>query len=366
MTIPLPGVARRRRAAGLVAAAAALLALAAPAPAGAVVNMYYKGSLIIQSFGNDTTTGTVYPYSQYIVLGVPFGLECNPNYGPSTNDCAASMSLLWKGAPLTGSGVATLTMTGKAGFKLKVAPTLPVKTPGPTGFGLRRTTTGSFSYVFPYIYSYTTATLRNDAGSFFAGGGPDSFSLPYKIGKNTQAKLVVTAGPNKFGGVMKLLGGLNTRYSYFRNGGQSRGTINWRYDAVGATPYTVAGMVTGAYIATATGTAMHTQLMQTVTVLAKGSRMPWTTGMATVTAVERGPFPTIERRAGYDNRTAGGLGTIQLVSPLLTHWLQPGFNYETGGIATLRIQFVPEPRAALLLVAGIAGLGILYRRRRPR
>ena len=105
MSTPRPGFARRGSAVGL---AAALASLAAPVPARAVVNMYYKGSLIIQSFGNDTTTGSVYPYSQYIVLGVPFGLACNPNYGTQPDD-ACTDSQRFKGAPLTGSGVATLT-----------------------------------------------------------------------------------------------------------------------------------------------------------------------------------------------------------------------------------------------------------------
>ena len=40
-----------------------------------------------------------------------------------------------KGNPLTGEQIVTLSGTGPAGFQLKAAPTLPVKTPGPTGFG---------------------------------------------------------------------------------------------------------------------------------------------------------------------------------------------------------------------------------------
>jgi hypothetical protein len=96
-----------------------------------------------------------------------------------------------------------------------------------------------------------------------------------------------------------------------------------------------------------------------------GSRFPWTTGSVTVTAKGRGPDKTVHYAKGYDNRTpTGGYGTIQLVSPTLTRWLQPCCKFETGGIGILRIKFVPEPRVWVMLVAGGSSLGALYRRRR--
>jgi hypothetical protein len=78
-------------------------------------------------------------------------------------------------------------------------------------------------------------------------------------------------------------------------------------------------------------------------VTAEGARFPWTTGSVTVTAVGRGPHKTIHYARGYDNRATTpspyGLGTIQLVSPVLTRRF--GFtDYETAGIAILRIEFV--------------------------
>ena len=97
-----------------------------------------------------------------------------------------------------------------------------------------------------------------------------------------------------------------------------------------------------------------------------GSRFPWTTGAVTLTAVARGPHKTIHYAHGYDNRnttTAYGKGTIQLVSPILTRWF--GYtDYETGGIAVLRIKFIPEPQTWLMLVAGASLLGVGARLRR--
>jgi hypothetical protein len=111
----------------------------------------------------------------------------------------------------------------------------------------------------------------------------------------------------------------------------------------------------------------HTALHATSTVNVEGSRFPWTTGSVTVTAVRRGLHKTVEYAQGYDNRTTTSMGdqkgTIQLVSPVLTRWLQPAMNFETGGIAILRIKFVPEPQMWAMLVAGVALLGVGYRMR---
>jgi hypothetical protein len=87
MSTPRLALPRCRVAGALATAIVALVALAAATPAQAVVNMYYKGSLIIESFGNDTTTGTAYPFNTFVVLGIPFGQHCNPFYGPGTYSC---------------------------------------------------------------------------------------------------------------------------------------------------------------------------------------------------------------------------------------------------------------------------------------
>ena len=74
-----------------------------------------------------------------------------------------------KGAPVEGGGTATTTsapaIPGKFAFNF------PAANPAPATDGFRRTTIGSFPSVFPYLYSYTYANLRNDAGSFGAGQG---------------------------------------------------------------------------------------------------------------------------------------------------------------------------------------------------
>ena len=87
--------------------------------------------------------------------------------------------------------------------------------------------------------------------------------------------------------------------------------------------------------------------------------------MVEVTATG-GPQSTVLERTGYDNRTPAGSGSIQLVSPVLARWKNPSGDYYTGSIAIMKLNFVPEPKAWLMLVAGIGTLGLLYRVNRQR
>jgi hypothetical protein len=70
------------------------------------------------------------------------------------------------------------------------------------------------------------------------------------------------------------------------------------------------------------------------------------------------------QRKGYDYRTSKGLGTIQLVSPLLTMWRGPRGNTETTSVGILELVFVPEPAKWMMLFAGVFMLGLLDRAHR--
>ena len=272
-----------------------------------------------------------------------------------------------KGAPLSCWGVAS--DGGGADPRSFTFPPAPISPTTPLLGGIRRTTTGSFSNFAPYLYSYTYARLYNDYATFAKGSGfftvnasPAKVSFPYVVGNATVASVIVTRGTNSFGGVMRLLGKMTTKVCYFRQGGCSLGQHNWQYDLVGTDAGATLNGNGVVQPATFEYQAIyyHTQLMQQSTVRAVGSRFPWTTGTVTVTATGRGPNNTIEKRAGFDNRVSG-VGTLQVVSPIITKWLQPSVNFETGGIAIMRLIFVPEPQKWLMLVAGVSLLGVLYR-----
>jgi hypothetical protein len=264
---------------------------------------------------------------------------------------------LMVGKPITGTWTGATSTAG--GFSFAAAP-------GKANLGMRTTgLIGDFQNIFPYIYSYTYATLRNDQGTFGPGGGPGNFTVKYYQGANAVATARVKQGLAKFGGTMRLLGAYTTKVCYFRQGGCSLGTQNWRYDAIGTTgSYTVGGVITQGYLATYKAYYYHTALMQKSTVNVVGSRFPWTTGTATLKATGRGPHKTVHYGTGYDNRNpVTHKGTVQLVTPVMTRWLQPAVNFETGGVAILRIKFVPEPQTWAILVAGISLLGVGYRMR---
>jgi hypothetical protein len=308
----------------------------------------YRNAFFFDGSGNPKTTSC----SATTTIG-----NAPASFAITTND--PLRGVVMKGKPVSGHVVVPTTIPGKGGQL-----SFPAAGTTAGALGMRRTTQGEFNAIFPYLYSYTYATLRNDAGFFSAGGGPGNFTIPYISGVTQVASMKVTKGANQFGGVMKMLGTLSTKVCYFRNGGCSLGGMDWRYEAIGATPYTSGGVVTAGYLAVANGGYYHTALMQGSTVMASGSRFPWTTGKATLTATGRGPHKTIHRRAGYDNRTGGGKGTIQLVSPVITRWIQSEPTFETGGVAVLRFEYVPEPGKWMMLVAGLSTLAVAYRARR--
>jgi hypothetical protein len=317
----------------------------------------------ISAFYGATARPTRYTYG----TACP-GVVCPPLYrnpafftpggAPNTVSCGPYQSGgAPTSAPLTGSGIANTTAAGLVTFP--PASVLPSGTPGPNG--LRRTAVGDLNRGSFYGYTYTYATLRNDAAAFLPGGGPGSFSLVYSgFNGGPAAKVAVKAGANQFGGVMRLLGQLTSKQCHFALGGCSLGRNDWRYDAIGASAYTVGGVVTAGYQATGSSIYYHTLLMQTSVVQVVGARFPWTTGTVSITAHARSP-QTVAKRQGYDNRTPGGLGTVQLVSPVITRWRQPQRNLESGGIATLRLVFLPEPGKWVLLAAGLSLLAVLHR-----
>jgi hypothetical protein len=265
---------------------------------------------------------------------------------PNTTSCAAlstgatpgGKGLVQAGQPVTGTWTAVTTGTQLGGFNFAAAPA------SPGAAGVRATgVVGEFEGTYPYLYSYTYANLRNDQGIFGPGSGPGAFNLAFTAYSSTVASIKVKQGAAKFGGTMRMLGALTAKVCYYHHGGCSVGENNWRYDAVGAAAMTNSGVVTAGYLASYTAIYYHSALRQTSTIMVEGERFPWTTGSVTVTATGRGPHKTVHHAQGFDNRntsTPKGLGTIQLVTPVLTRWLQPAWVNETGGIGILRIKFI--------------------------
>jgi len=220
---------------------------------------------------------------------------------PNTTSCAATSTGATPGGkgrgqagqPITGLWVATTTGTQRGGFYFGAAPKS-----GAAGIRVSGQR-GEFGAIYPYVYSYTYATFRNNQGFFGPGYGPGDFTLTNKQ-DGTVAKMKVTEGPAKFGGTMTMLGSLTTKVCYYRKGGCSLGENNWRYDAIGAYVPTSGGVIiiTASQLVTYKAYYYHTALMDTSTIDVEGSRLPWTTGSVTVTARERGPHKTVHYERG--------------------------------------------------------------------
>ena len=341
----------------------------------------FEASFIIHAWGNDISSGATSPYTENWFTAVPLGYDCQhaepytANGDPSSRYC--SPDIMHKGHPATGmwtASVGTGTPPGitlqQSNFTLELY-THPIGWPTQTNTQTPHCCRG-FSATFPpYLQSFTYATFVNAAGSFFAGGGAAAI-LGYnnKTGKLGSGTWRIQAGKNAFGGAMGLLGkyGGTGKYSITGKTGTYHGVSSWAmvpdlgrllyntiigYDTMGTPIYQNPFSKTDMWYKTTPKGAIKVS-----TLLAIGSGTLWTTGQVGGFA-KTGAYDSSAWRTGYDNRTPGGLGNIQLVTPTLTHWLSPGFNSHTQALGMLKIQ-VPEPGAVLLLVAGGGVLGLLY------
>jgi hypothetical protein len=184
---------------------------------------------------------------------------------------------------------------------------------------------------------------------FQPDGGPGSTF--FRPDPPLKGSVVIRAGQNRLGGSNDLSMGLLARLRFTAPGdpGTWSGTSQWEF----------ANGMPVAHSPTLTAMFFNPTLGSTLTRTAIRSPFSWTTGEVAVYAT-KGSFTTILRRAGFDNRTTRGLGSLQLVAPQLTHWVGgTGPDATTGSIAIMRI--VPEPGAALMLAVGCGALAILHR-----
>jgi len=394
----VPGTAPTAKKEGLTVASCrlvtlTLLILSFAANAHAGVQMY-DGEMIMHMRGSDAAGD---------FIAVPFGRQCNilPTHFPFTytsgtrvltipqfggqipvidtdsdsipdvpTGCAPAS--LHTGLPLTGNGAlattgttsTTRTAANPRGFTIPMSDLSRV-TSG-ASFLTRSTWLPIGSLKASQLFEIENANLKNAAGGFSNGGGPGNFTVSHS---GTDANVRVTAGPNQFGGTMRLLGHYRTKRGITAavDGTNSAGSTQWNLQHVGAGAETDNGVVTG-------GLKYYTMTTRLYQIPGAGrfgtsprsatiSVFPWTTGTAEVTA-KGGKNTTVLKRTGYDNRTPSGAGTIQMVSPALARWKNPSGDYYTGSIATMKLVFIPEPKAWMMLAAGISTLSLLYRTNR--
>jgi len=275
----------------------------------------------------------------------------------------------------TNPGVVQQTGTG--------TPNSPLSIKFPQGI-IGTTTSAMFpNHPAPIFYTFSvTFSAYNEAGTMVKNGGAGDFSFcPTAMGPGVNActapsqagpspkhgRMFGEAGPNKFGGTMKLLGtGLVGEF--------------WRVAFPGAPDKThvhftqpnagVGQSQVGIFVAVPETSYMQTSMgMNGPMVTGNGSAAgaPWSTGYLLI-QLSKNAQPSVQSVAitGSDNRTSMGMGNIALVSP----WLHnngagaPSTNIRGNRLAIT----LPEPGAGLSVAVGALTLALigLARARRSR
>jgi hypothetical protein len=350
------------RAPGFLLAGLIAFGLASSAQAGPAM---FEASFIFHSWGNDVTSGTTYWYNTAFFTALPLGHDCQHrepytvNGDPSSRYC--STSVIRNGMPATGSG--TL-VTGGATVGVPVG--LPM-----SAFGV--TVTGFLGTYYPFLQTQTYASFVNAAGTFFAGGGAAAGkgTLTHSGMGQRAGTFIIHEGKNGFGGALGLLGAFGAKqWKYVITGkvGTYVGGGDWNMvGPVGRLQYATPTAFDGKGNPTNwanphTRSAQYTNnLNGNVSVTqARATATPWTTGSVTVYALV-GVNKVLTHEAGFDTITPGGVRSIQLVTPMLSHWIGPGFQAHDGHIGIMKLRIVPEPSALVLLATGSGILALLYR-----
>lgn len=218
----------------------------------------------------------------------------------------------------------------------------------------------------PYSYLDFRSTRfsgANDDASFFWGGGPGPTEFtPLSSIPASQFGVSFSGEPDRFGGVMKLLGRFDWRGDWI---GENCSVGICAYHTV--IPLSAIG---GPFGGTATATTyVGGSFSPPTLVTATVWGFPWDTGnVGAVAAVMGTASSTSTSAIGADLRSVSGLGTLQLVSPFLVRVKsRPPFcggcvnQWFYGGTAHAELRFVPETRTTLLLAAGLSGLALLFR-----
>ena len=242
---------------------------------------------------------------------------------------------------------------------------------GPAAFTLPSGQLSLMTSLFDLSPAVTTLDFRstmfsggNDAGNFFAGGGPGETGFaPLSSIPASQFGVSFAGAPNRFGGVMKLLGHFDWRGELANCSACSYRTLI-PLSAIGG-PF--GGTATAMSYA---GGSIFSPTFVTATVWG----FPWDVGSVDGVAKVAGTYSSTTTSAmGTDLRSSAGLGTLQLVSPFLVRvksrppdcgGCENRWYY--SGIASAELRFVPEPAVTANLVVGLGTLAAFLRWRNQR
>jgi len=371
-----------------------------PAPTAATITTTGSGGFMLPvAFFSQPTTGMLrvapvpptpmvpqlassFAFTGPANLSSPFEAQ-NPVKAGTAKFVAAQWNLFRPNAHLTAAGTtgaATFTKPVTVGTNLMSPGTTPTTRNTLNMYVSGRTSkdftacatmvAANVACTFPTQGVVIPGMVRNIAGSNVFGG---TMGLVLTTGTNNVSSVAVTVGgtPMQMTGVtrgpvlLNVLAGMGSRlngrgYAATDTDALAAGQIFMTHMLTTFTPISsnrVIGMVTGFVAPGATGSNQN-------------YGFPWSTGTqlirGTGTSLAAGPGGGTFSLMGFDNRTAMGLGNIQLVSGGLAQSSIQGPN-GTPNYSVMRLEFAPEPGAVTGLLAGAGLLGVVaWRRRQTR
>ena len=285
--------------------------------------------------------------------------------GPALYNASVHIRMWERAVPYGALGSGAVLANSPSGDPVSLVGTSPAEFTLPGGQITLMTSLVDFSPPFTTLdFRQTYFSGQNGTGSFLKGGGLGSSVFgPVSSIPAGQFGVSFSGGPDRFGGVMRLLGQLDWR-------GETANCPFCYYHTV-----IPLGPIGGPFAGTATATAYVGGTASAPTwVTATVWGFPWDTGTVRGVASLLGTTSaTATSVMGADLRTPSGLGTLQLVTPFVVRVISspPSCGgcenrYYYAGIAGADIRFVPEPSASAVLATGLGTLALLYRRSKRR
>jgi hypothetical protein len=288
---------------------------------------------------------------------------------PSLYAVATNLGFVWPATAATLStgartGAKTTTFTTALGNNIRYSNPLPSKFGGPARFALSAgPAAGRIPAVPVTLYGIAVPGPGNPACTHTALGGPNPACVA-ALAQALPTGLAAAGGP--VNNAVTTPGGTSLALLSTALGAMTvpTGTKTWPTKTMqtmtnGPGPKPGIGIGKFGTNGTVSFFAFTGGVARGFTNMASSRGFPLTTGMLTISAPFALGAPEVFTITGMDNRTAGGAGTIQLVSGSLSQRTKSGPNANRGWVRLVLIPNSEVPALSTVSLAAMAGLMLL-------